>query len=341
MLEAIVALAASATLGTIQGPQWADSSLATIVDDSAQHRFVITVGPTDLPAHADHHGVRQYGVQMVRLPRGGWLQGYVVELVDSSGRVLPRSLIHHVEMMEFERRSLLGPEIQRMVSVGKETPTELLPPGIGYPIRQGEPIGINAMLDNPTDAAYRRVYTRVTLPYAAAGGAAHPLDIFSIHTDVTGNVGRSSDYDVPPGTSSVSHDFTIPISGTLLAVGGHLHDYGTRLLLVNLTTGDTLYDALTTRDAQGRITAMPMGELWRRGGYRVGGGQRFRLTAFYDNPTGRTIPRGAMGTLGGAFRPDAGQAWPALDPDDPGTRADVAYLQGLARMPEMGDMKMP
>jgi len=341
MLVAIAALVACGTLGASQAPQWVDSTLARIVDDSANHRFVITVGPTDLPAHADHHMVRQYGVQMVRLPRGGWLQGYVVEIVDSSGRVLPRELIHHVEMMEFERRALLGPEIQRMVSVGKETPTELLPPGIGYPVRGGEPVGVNAMLVNPTDTAFRRVYTRVTLPYAREGGLTRPLDIFSISTDVTGNVGRSSDYDVPPGKSSVSHDFTIPISGTLLAVGGHLHDYGTRLLLVNLTTGDTLYDALPTLDSLGKVTAMPMGNLWRRGGYRISGGQRFRLTAFYDNRTSQTIPQGAMGTLGGAFRPEAGQVWPALDPDDPGTKADLTYLQALGRMHEMGGMKMP
>jgi len=341
MLVAIVALVAGGSFGVSQVPQGLDSSLARIADDSANHRFVITVGPTDLPAHSGHHMVRQYGVQVFRLPRGGWLKGYVVDIVDAGGRVLPRELIHHVEMIEFERRALLGPEIQRMVSVGKETPTSLLPPGIGYPVRRGELVGINAMLDNPTDSTYRGVYARVTLPYTAEGGATRLLDIISISTDVTGNVGRSSDYDVPPGRSSVSHDFTIPISGTLLAVGGHLHDFGARLLLVNLTTGDTLYDALPTADSSGRITDMPMGNLWRTGGYRVGGGQRFRLTAFYDNPTSRTIPQGAMGTLGGAFKPDAGQVWPALDPDDPGTRADLAYLQALGRMHDMGGMKMP
>jgi hypothetical protein len=340
MLVAIFALAAGGTLGG-QAPQGIDSSLARIVDDSANRRFAVTVGPTDLPAHADHHMVRQYGVQMVRLPRGGWLQGYVVEIVDASGRVLPRELIHHVEMIEFERRDLLGPQIQRMVSIGKETPTELLPPGIGYPIRAGEPVGINAMLVNPTDTAYRGVYARITLPYAPAGGPTRPLDIFSISTDVTGALGVSSDYDVPPGRSSVSHEFTVPLSGNLLAVGGHLHDFGRRLLLLNVTTGDTIYDALPTLDSLGKIATMPMGNLWRHGGYRISGGQRFRLTAFYDNPTGRTIPHGAMGTLGGAFRPDAGQAWPALNADDPGTKADLAYLQALGRRHEMGGMRMP
>lgn len=340
-MSVAVLMAVCGSLAAQQVPTWVDSSRAKIVDDSVHHRLIITIGATDLPAHADHHTVKQYGVQMVRLTRGGWLQGYLVDVVDSAGRQLPRALIHHVEMIEFGRRALLGTHVQRMVSVGKETPAELLPPGIGYPVRRGQPIGINAMLDNPTDTAYRGVFVRVALPYTAEGGPARPLDIVSIGTDVTGRVGRASDYDVPPGQSAVSHDFTVPISGTLLAVGGHLHDYGTRLLLVNTTTGDTVYDARPSADSLGRITDMPMGDLWKRGGYRVTGGQQFRLTAFYDNPTGRTIPAGAMGTLGGVFRPDAGQTWPALDPEDPGTKADLAYLAALGRMNEMGDMKMP
>jgi hypothetical protein len=335
MLVAVLALAACGTLGAGQAPQWVDSSLARIVDDSAHHRFVITVGPTDLPAHADHHMVREPGVQMVRLPRGGWLQGYLVEIVDSSGRVLPREVIHHVEMIEFDRRDLLGPQVQRMVSVGKETPREMLPSTLGYPVRRGEPIGINAMLHNPTDTAYRGVYAQVTLPYTPEGAPTRPLDIISISTDVTGAVGHSSMYDIPPGPSSVSHEFTVPISGRLLGVGGHLHDFGARLLLVNLSTGDTVYNAVPTVDSAGAILSMPLGNLWLHGGYHIRAGQRFRLTAFYDNTTGQTIPMGAMGTLGGAFNPDPGQKWPALNPDDPGTKADLAYLEALKGMHEM------
>jgi hypothetical protein len=338
MLVAILALAACGTLRAGQAPQWADSSLATIVDDSANHHFVVTIGPTDLPAHADHHTVREPGVQLIRVPRSGWLQGYMVEIVDSSGHVLPREVIHHVEMIEFGRRELLGPQIQRMVSVGKETPRELLPEGIGYPVHRGQPLGVNAMLHNPTGTAYRGVYARVTIPYAPEGGETRPLDVYSITTDVTGAVGSSSMYDVPPGRSSRSREFTVPLSGRLLGVGGHLHDYGARLLLVNVSTGDTVYNGVPTVDSTGAILSMPIGNLWLHGGYRIRAGQRFRLTAFYNNTSGRTIPMGAMGTLGGAFNPDSGQAWPALNPDDPGTRADLTYLEGLKGTHEM---KMP
>ncbi len=342
-----LAVLALLTFGTVgRGlaavPQTPDpGSVIRIVDDSVHQRMIIMVGPTTLPAHASHHEMRQFGLQTVALPSGGWLRGYVVELVDSAGHALPRDLIHHVEMIELERRALLDSSYQRMVSVGKETPTEMLPPGIGYPVRRGEQIGIDAMLDNPTATTYAGAFVRVTLPYIPASTSSPPLEIYTISTDVKGLVGQPSDFDVPPGATERSHVFTIPIAGWLVAVGGHLHDYGRRIVLVSLRTRDTLYDARADLDSLGRIRSLPMGELWRHGGYHVAAGERFRLTAVYDNTSGRTILEGGMGTLGGVFKPDSGQAWPALDPTAAQARSDMAYLQSLSDMGEMGSMKMP
>lgn len=249
MFTAFVALVAAGALGSIQ----ADSQIqgfpahARIADDSAHQQFVITLGPVNLPAHAEHHMVEQLGVQAVTLPRGGWMQGYNVEIVDSAGRALPRTLIHHVELIELDRRALLDGQVQRMASVGKETREVQLPGFIGYPVHRGEAIAINPMLDNPTDTAYPAAYIRLLIPYAPENAEDRPVDVYSIGTDVTGAVGRSSDFDIPAGRSSLSHEFIVPISGALLAVGGHLHDLGTRLVLVNLTNGDTVYDARAAR----------------------------------------------------------------------------------------------
>ncbi len=340
----MLALLAAGLLGSgPAAPQGADTgSVARIVDDSAHERMVITIGPTTLPARSSHHDLRQFGLRTVILPSGGWLRGYEVELVDSAGDTLPRDLIHHVEMIELERRALLDSGYQRMVSVGKETPTEMLPAGIGYPVRRGERVGINAMLDNPTGTTYAGAYVRVTLPYIPAGTEPPPLEIYTISTDVKGLVGQPSDFDVPRGASERSHQFTIPISGWLVAVGGHLHDFGRRITLVSLLTKDTIYDARARLDAHGHIVSLPMGELWHHGGYHVTAGEGFELTAWYDNTSGRTIPDGGMGTLGGVFKPDSGQAWPVLDPSAPAIRSDLAYLESLGRpMAEMGGMKMP
>ncbi|HTT68792.1 MAG TPA: hypothetical protein VMF70_12260 [Gemmatimonadales bacterium] len=331
MFTVLVALVAAGALGPIQP----DSLIlgfpahARIADDSAHQQLVITLGPVVLPAHTEHHMVEQLGVQSVALPRGGWLQGYDVDIVDSGGRLLPRALIHHVELIELDRRALLDGQVQRMASVGKETGDVRLPGFIGYPVRRGEALGINPMLDNPTDTSYPAAYVRLRIPYTPENAEDRPVDVYSIGTDVTGAVGRSSDFDIPAGRSSLSHEFAVPISGALLAIGGHLHDLGLRLVLVNLATGDTVYDARAARDTTGRVLGMPVRQLWRTGGYQIAAGQRFRLTAFYDNPTGHTVAAGAMGTFGGAFKPDDVQAWPRLDPKDPETQRDLTYLHSL------------
>ena len=332
MLIALLVLLAAGAAGTGQVLGPAFPSAGRFVDDSAHHRFVLTLGPVDLPAHASHHEVRQLGVRQADLPRDGWLEGYEVDIVDSLGRVLPRELIHHVELIELDRRALLDGEVQRMASVGKETRVVQLPDFIGYPVRRGEPIGIDPMLENPTDTSYPAAFVRISIPYTPANAEDAPADVFSIEADVTGAVGTASDFDVPSGRSSASHEFTVPISGLLLAVGGHIHDLGTRLVLVNVTTGDTVYDAWTTRDSLGRLQQLPVRQLWRSGGYPITGGQRFRLTAFYDNPGAHTLVAEGMGTLGGAFKPDSGQVWPRLDPADPETSRDLAYLHSLGAM---------
>ena len=61
--------------------------------------------------------------------------------------------------------------------------------------------------------------------------------------------------------------------------------------------------------------------------------RRYRLVGTYDNPTGELIPDGAMIHLAYIFAPAAMADWPELDPDDPGTEKDLAYLasRGSAR----------
>jgi hypothetical protein len=63
--------------------------------------------------------------------------------------------------------------------------------------------------------------------------------------------------------------------------------------------------------------------VWR-GSFDLEVGRTYRVVAVYDNPTGRTIPDGAMGTIGGVIRP-AGE-WPEVD------RSHRAYEWDVVRM---------
>ena len=55
-------------------------------------------------------------------------------------------------------------------------------------------------------------------------------------------------------------------------------------------------------------------------------GRCYRVTATYDNPTGRTIVDGGMGSIGGPVQVDDPKDWPRLDRSDPSITLDLATL---------------
>src|SRR5690606_38333091 len=99
-------------------------------------------------------------------------------------------------------------------------------------------------------------------------------------------------YDLPPGKSQKSWEGRPAISGRLLGVGGHLHDYGVLLRLEDVTAGKVIWEAEPILDESGSVVGMPMKKFFWRLGVPIRADHVYRLTAFYDNPTGRMIPEG-------------------------------------------------
>ena len=67
-----------------------------------------------------------------------------------------------------------------------------------------------------------------------------PVNSLPIYMDVNLTVGGSNTFDVPPGKSSKSFEFTLPVGGRLLGVGGHMHDYGVGVRLEDAETGKVI-----------------------------------------------------------------------------------------------------
>ena len=55
----------------------------------------------------------------------------------------------------------------------------------------------------------------------------------------------------------------------------------------------------------------------------------YRLTAEYDNPTGRVLVGGGMGALGGIVLPASGSEWPGVVRSDSVYQHDVFVTTGL------------
>jgi len=303
-----------------------------VLVDSGSHELVIQLPPVDVPA-ASHGGEAMVGLPLcqVLVPLNASLHGSRVEVVDGSGRLLPHEMLHHFNLSDPDRRELFLPIGLHLLAMSRETPTITIPRLLfGLPLARGQRLIAGAMLANGSDAAYRGVHVRLVLRYVP-GGRPWPLyRTYPWAIDVQYPLGRpptgSKAFDLPPGRTERSWEGSPAIAGTMLGLGGHMHDYGVSLELKDMTTGKVLWRGAPVTDTAGRVITFPLVRFynWRRLGVRVVPTHRYRLTAVYQNRTGRSIRDGGMGAAAGLFVPDRGAEWPAVDTQDTLNQRDLA-----------------
>lgn len=256
----------------------------------------------------------------------GWLRSYRITLEDASAASLPREVIHHIGVADFERRELVYPMVGRIFAVGKETPPVTLPAAFGVPVALGEHFGLYEGFQNETGRDIPAAYVHLTILWTPTG-IRKPLSVLPFYAEVNNDIGGHSWYDVPPGRSTRRAEFELPVGGGLIAVGGHRHDYARAVRLEDAETGKVLVRFNATCDKAGHIV--------RLGTFRFGyhteslylaAHHRYRIVAEYDNPTAETIPKGAMASMAGPFVPHDMHALPQLDLDVPDVRRDMASL---------------
>jgi hypothetical protein len=335
----------SALGGRLDVPPAVRALPAAHVTESRPGRLVIDLLPVDLPAHAMHHDILQPPVSRVELLATGSVYGFRVEVVDSAGRLLPQELIHHFNVIDPGARELFLPISHRLLAAGQETGEEKVPWLLfGHPVRAGETLIVSAMLHNPTAVSYHGVRVRLVLDYTPTG---RPWPFFKAYTwqmDVSFPVGDKS-FDLPPGRSERWYEGSPAIPGTMVAIGGHLHEYGVALEFRDVTARKVIWRAKPETDSASHIVRIPVGKLYSitRLGAHVEPGHRYRITVVYENPTGAVIPGGGMGVVGGLFIPDRHTVWPPIDQSDSLFQADLRQalrlVPGAAR--QVGDPPAP
>jgi hypothetical protein len=316
-----------------------DSTGARATVNRARGEIYIDLAPIDLPARTSHHELTQPAVAMLRLPATGSIYAFRVVLIDSSGRELPSQLLHHFNLIDPDHRELFLPISRRMIAAGKETGEMAIPRLIfGFPIKRGERVLASAMVENLTDTSYHGVRVRLILRYTRD---SRPWPLFAaepFQLDVAFPVGDKS-FDLPPGKSSRSYEGLPAVAGKIVGIGGHVHELAQRIEFVDATTGDVIYSATPRTNARGEIVGVPVARLysWNRIGVRIIPTHRYRVTVYYDNPTGKVIPDGGMGVVGGLFVPDNARAWPVTNPADSLYQRDLRHAM---RVGTSGHMMM-
>ena len=272
--------------------------------DAATHTITLREGPLSLPAHTDHMKMPQPPDLFWTVPVDGWLLAYHPKLVDAAGKTVPGTVLHHTAFWNVNRSDFLCPNKEEHIfGAGSELTDWAEIPGYGYRVQKGDKIRIETMVHNPTDTSYDAAYLEVQIPYAEPGAAGAPpvKSVYPAWMDVKSC--GSSGYDLPAGKTTQTGTATVKYEGALLVAGGHLHDYGHELVLEDVTKKETVVTLDAKVDAQGRLESVPVVMFVDKGGYKFNKGDQLKITASYDNTTGKLRRWGAMGIVVGYFMP--------------------------------------
>lgn len=317
------------------------SEFIRVADQAERSEMIFLIGPLDLPAGASHgSGAHESTVplQVVQFPRAGWIHGFVTDMVDSTGAPLGETFLHHVNVIDPDHRELFSPISRRIMAAGPETGRKELPSSMGLPLEAGQRLLVRAVFHNPTTVDRTGLYLRIRFSFTPSQAGAARASVFPVYIDVKPPVGNKA-FDLPPGVSAQSWEASPAVSGRLLAAAGHMHDHGKSLRLEDVTEGKVLWETAPVTGASGRILSIPGGSFWKKGGIPLLEDHTYRLTVTYDNPTGRLLPDGGMGTLGGIFIPEPGEVWPEAEKDHPDYLADLQHTRGLAALDPSADPK--
>lgn len=303
----------------VPGASAVNPGLLEVTDHRAERVLELRMGPFYLPGGMPH---MRAPAQFMQVPIDGWFHGFRWRIVDGEGNELPDHFLHHVNLIDVDHRELFSPIARRIMAAGRETTAQSLPDLLGVPIGQGDRWTVLAMFANPTGEDHPRAYLELELEYSLPDDhLVNPRNVFPFYTDVMPPVGDKS-FPVPPGRTVKSWTGSPAVDARLLALGGHLHDYGKELRLEEAGSGTVLWSVEPETEGPHHVVRVPVSRLWMRGGIKVEREEEYRVVAVYQNPLETASPEGGMGVVAGAALAD-----PAEFP--PPDRSDPAYVRDL------------
>ncbi len=150
-------------------------------------------------------------------------------------------MLHHFVIFDHARPDITCPVFSslgnRFFASGNERSALTLPDGYGYyipPANSNTNWNMNLHLHN-TSVNDRTVYVETTFSYRP--GSDSVKDLSTIWLDE--NNCNTSEYPVPPNYSDTQWSWTVPsgLEGTIVTIGGHVHDYGISVAAQKVQTG--------------------------------------------------------------------------------------------------------
>jgi len=323
--------------GFMQGGMHHATATGVVLDqkvDPATHTITLRIGSMNLPANTSHMKMPQPADLIWTIPVTGWLLSYHPHLVDPSGNPVPGTVLHHVAFWNENRSDFLCPNKEEHIfGAGGELTDWAQIPGYGYRVQKGDRIRVETMIHNPTATSYDKAFLQIEVAYLDDASPAPVKNVYPAWMDVA-SCGNSG-YDLPAGSSEKSGTVGVKYDGILLGVGGHMHDYAQQITLEDATKKKSLATLQAKTDEKGLLLSMPVVTFYSTGGEPLAAGDQLKITAKYDNRTGKLLRDGAMGIVVGYFVP-ADDA--ALAPLRHPAKSPMHHMHDMHDMKDMPDM---
>ena len=284
----------------------------------------IAIGPVNIPANSTH---MLMPVHITALPFDVWLHGFNWAITDEDRNQLSSSFLHHFNMIDPNKRELFYPVSRKIFAAGRETPAVSVPSIIGMPLKADQPLLMSTMFQNVSDKNYTNIYLRIWFEYSDKDRLINPISVYPFTLDAAGFI-PPKDFKVPPGESSASTKAQPKIDARIVGIGGHLHDYGEYVKVVDITSDNVVWTGEAITEDQGHVVSMPTDFFllpWKKNIYKD---HTYQTVAKYENPLSKPSPERGMGTIGGLFIPKSDENWDEPDYSNQEYQDDLVMVLG-------------
>jgi hypothetical protein len=207
-----------------------------------------------------------------------WVIAYRTEVVDAAGRPPQENFLCHTFFGD--QRVTQRPDWDmRGIYSDAFTPEVRVPDGFGIPLGPDDRLHWMPMFNNRSGQP-ARVEMKVRVTLIREKDLRHALK--PLYASLQ-SIQVPHLYFVPPGRDEKQVTFEIPFDGEIHFLGTHIHPYGVSIELFNVSRGEPVWKGTRKMDSAGRMVAMEV--LSSSEGYPVRSGEKYRVTAVYDNPT--------------------------------------------------------
>ncbi len=173
----------------------------------------------------------------------------------SSANFHSKAMLHHVVFYNTQAADLTCGDPERFLASGNERSIVQFPAGYGYYNSSNSEWALNAHLMN-FDTVPQTMYLTLTCTCEPGGSAIKPVVPLWLDTDGCGD----SQFTVPAGYSDTQNDVVMPVTGTIVEMGGHVHNYGISVSAEHLDTGEYIATSIAGFGAGSPFAPVPLAD---------------------------------------------------------------------------------